>query len=260
LQELRAGQLIATALFDWLIIAVCWLVLSGNHYLLVEICAIVVIAGRFVALGSVLHDACHRRLGCEKTFRWWLVEGLAGWPISSTTAAMRYHHLRHHRWVGTALDPYRSPSIFGSKLKQPWLTLRGLLLPIAWTLRPIVGICSLIFPSLKLTYAKVFLHFIVLIVVLVYSLPFVTHVLIPLLIAGMLNAYRLSVEHKDSEEIKGSVKISDHTVSHQAGWLARLIIYPHNLGCHVAHHKHPTVAYSHLPEIEARLSLHDNYS
>ncbi|WP_455774175.1 fatty acid desaturase, partial [Burkholderia stabilis] len=101
----RPWRLVRYACIDWLGILMCWAAIRFVPNPFVYVAAVLLIAGRLQAFGVILHDACHlpaRRM----TLPLALVEALAGWTIGSSIAAMRYHHLRHHRAVGTAEDPY----------------------------------------------------------------------------------------------------------------------------------------------------------
>jgi fatty acid desaturase len=147
-----------TALSDWLAIACCWLAvaLTPASWWPLQSVWIVLIAGRLHALGVVLHDACHSRRRPEPAQVRWL-QLLAGYPITTTLAAMRHHHLRHHRDSCMAQDPYLKPG--ASERWWPALRARGqgLLLVPTWVLRSFVGCAALHWPALRNGYARVLL-------------------------------------------------------------------------------------------------------
>ena len=274
----RAPTLLFWAVVDWSIIAAGWWLLSAVDNVLVSIAAALMIAGRLHALGVILHDACHRP-SARKTPPWWLVEALAGWPIASTTDAMRYHHLRHHRYSGTAQDPYKRPLSGSDPLTLALLCLRGLLLPPWWTLRAVFAPIALAIPAARNVYGRAFLQdrscedlrnqaellrcaradlaqlaaqATVVALALGLGLPIVSHYLIPLLIAGVLNAHRLLREHTADELDKPTLPaVIATTRDSNAGWSGNWLLYPHNIGLHVAHHLQPGVAFVHLPDVEA---------
>jgi len=278
----NSSKLLFSALIDWSIIITAWFVINESSSNLVTVLAIVVIAGRIHALGAILHDACHANIR-RKTIRWYLVEALAGWPVSSTIEAMSYHHLRHHRYVGTQKDPYLPVLYNGKMLPKPLLYARGLLLPTWWTIRPVVGLFALIAPKLQSSYAFLFLqdrsrqnlyknnevikcakadlvqlsaHIALLIIIVIWQLPFLTTYLIPLHIAGVLNARRVALEHPQITDGKlYEIPISpkqqaDLTVSSGTGLLEKWFLSPHNMGLHIEHHRYPRVAYQHLPKVK----------
>lgn len=120
-----ARGLIRMTLEEWLQIGLLWAACLLAPIWMYPIWALL-LAGRFHALGVILHDATHMPLrGKPLSLRF--VEVLCGYPIASTLNAMRYHHLRHHRETGMATDPYHKP---GQKNFSWWATnlSRGLVL------------------------------------------------------------------------------------------------------------------------------------
>ena len=121
---------------EWALIVSLWTVMAlapGWTYPAVGL----LLAGRFHALGVILHDATHMPLR-RKTMAIRIVEGLCGYPIASTLNAMRYHHLRHHRDSGMDTDPYFK----GGTQSYAWWILnvaRGIALPPFWTVRAAGG-------------------------------------------------------------------------------------------------------------------------
>lgn len=277
----QAGTLLLWAGADWLLIFTGWWMLSSFNNVLVIAAATLLIAGRLHALGVILHDACHRP-SQPGSARWWLVDAVAGWPIASTTAAMRYHHLRHHRFSGTSQDPYKPPFAGTGPLTLALLSARGLLLPPWWALRAVVAPFALLWPAVRNAYGRAFLqdrsgrdlrnskelllcayadlaqltaHLVAALVVVRFDLPFVSHYLVPLLIAGVLNAHRVAVEHTNDEvcEATRSAVVAT-TRTNDAGWVGNWLLYPHNMGMHLAHHLQPGVSFVHLPKLQATLS------
>ncbi len=283
------NTLLRTAIVDWAVIVAAWLVMSATESVLVTVIGVLTIAGRLHALGAILHDAAHADIR-HKSMQWRLVEALAGWPISSTIDAMRYHHLRHHRYVGTHKDPYLPPKFRNKVLPMPLLYARGLLLPGWWTIRSVVGVLSLYWSQLQPGYARLFLqerseqtisnielnqcakadagqlcaHILVLGIIMVWQLPYLLTYLIPLHITGVLNARRLALEHPPVT--KGKIVEKPLPLKHQyeitldirAGWLENWLLTPHNLGLHAAHHRYPSVAYRHLPKCQGHAVRPDN--
>lgn len=276
----RASTLLGWALVDWLIIVAGWWLLSAVDSPYVTVGATLLVAGRLHALGVILHDACHRP-DAKKSPSSWLVEALAGWPIASTIDAMRYHHLRHHRYSGTAQDPYKRPLSGSDPLTLAVLCLRGLLLPPWWTLRAMFAPIALAFPDARNVYGRAFLQdrsgadlrdqpellrcaradlaqlavqATVISMAIGLELPIVSHYLVPLLIAGVLNAHRLVREHTADELDKPTLPaVIATTRNSSAGWVGNWLLYPHNIGLHVAHHLQPGVAFVHLRDVDARL-------
>src|SRR5262249_61139989 len=67
--------------------------------------AIIILAGRQLALAVLMHEAAHGTLFRAR----WANEHLADWlcarPVWSDTARYRRHHLGHHAHTGTERDP-----------------------------------------------------------------------------------------------------------------------------------------------------------
>jgi fatty acid desaturase len=265
--------LIAWALFDWAVIGAAWAAMALIDGPWIAVVGIVVVASRLHALGVILHDACHRRRRCRAR-GWRVVEALAGWPIASTIEAMRYHHLRHHAMSGTPTDPYHEPAHFRSFRRRHLLILRGALLPCWWTLRAVVAPGALLAPSFRTPYARAFLqdrsgrdlrHNAAVLAcaradivqlaaqsallgsAFAAGLPVIIFYLLPLTVAGILNARRVIYEHAwVLNERRSRRQMWETTVDHDIGRIGNAIFYPHNIGIHRIHHLYPTVSFVHL--------------
>jgi fatty acid desaturase len=277
LQAARPRSLLRAALLEWFWIGGCWLAMAHGPALLLPLWTLAV-AGRLHALGVVLHDACHlRRRHATPAVR--LVELLAGFPVMSTLAAMRYHHLRHHHHSGTSLDPYFKPG--ASDRIGPALLgrLRGLVLPLAWYLRAYLGCLALPVPGLRNIYAHVFLGdratgdlaqhaqvrrclraepaqalFFLALLPLAVARPGAVCIayVVPLCVAGLLNANRVIAEHlhvpcagRDMQSTLATTR------THAGGLLERAFLYPRHIGLHAVHHLHPGAAMQALPALHA---------
>lgn len=275
----RADWLIGWALADWAVIFACWALMVAFDNVIVLVLGIVVVASRLHALGVVLHDACHRP-SRRKTPSWWIVEALAGWPIGSTTEAMRYHHLRHHRLSGTPEDPYLHPLQDRGAWMRALLTARGALLPALWTSRAFVAPFALTVPAVRTFYGRTFLqdrsrkslrehpevvacaradlaqagaHLLAMALIIGYELPFISFYLMPWMLAGMLNARRVIVEHSTGNAGLSQESVLETTNTHDAGVILNALLYPHNIGLHQAHHRFPTVSFPRLRFLHQRL-------
>jgi fatty acid desaturase len=238
------------------------------------------IAGRFHALGVVLHDACHMRADRGSPAAR-VLELLAGYPIATTLAAMRYHHLRHHRFSGMPLDPYLKLGISASPLRRNLRRALGLLLVPAWILRCFYGTVALMVPAMRSSYAHRFLQdksgrsltfdpqvlnclraeprqalwfTLVAAAMWVYPAAVIAYYLIPLLIAGALNVNRVLVEHEHVHcADRRPETVLATTLTQDRGVLGRAFLFPHNIGFHQAHHLYPAVALECLPALDRYL-------
>lgn len=272
--------LLSWVIFDWSIIVASWTAMALSDRPEVVVIGIIVVASRLHALGAILHDACHRRRRPGSRL-WWLVEIFAGWPIASTIEAMRYHHLRHHAASGTPMDPYHSTVHARTAWRRYILTLRGAVLPFWWTLRAVIGPIALLLPSMRTPYGRAFLQdmsgcdlrsnaavaacaradiaqlagqTVVLGAAFAAGLPVLTYYLLPLILAGILNARRVVYEHAWlSSERRSRRHTWETTVDHDAGLLGNAILYPHNIGLHRIHHLYPAVSFIHLRKLARKL-------
>jgi fatty acid desaturase len=282
LQPARLSGLLRAAAADWLVIVACWGVLAFGGAWLAPF-AVLVIAGRLHALGVVLHDACHMRRSGDGA-GWRLLELLAGWPITTTLVAMRYHHLRHHRHSGTARDPYLKPGASHRWGPALWGRLRGLLLPPVWIVRTYVGTLALFVPGLRNVYARFLgersredlrqqpellaclraeppqaIFFLLLLpVALLEPRAFLVGYFLPLCLAGLCNANRVISEHVHVVvQGRGADRTVAHTVTHAGGAFDRLLLYPRSIGFHTVHHLHPMASMECLPALHAWYLRHD---
>lgn len=266
------------ALEEWTVIALCAMILvrlpnAVLPWLYPLVC--LVLAGRFHALGVLLHDASHMPLR-RKSVLAFAVEVLCGYPVASTIEAMRYHHLRHHRDSGMETDPYlkRGPA------RPLWWLLnvaRGALLIPFWTMRACFGAIALVVPPLRNTYGRVFLQdrthrdlrksaeliacaraelaqvigqAIIVAAIVAWPGPLTLGYLIPVTMAGVLSARRLLLEHTyERTTDRRPETIIATTRDNHVDWLGSLLLAPRNVGCHIVHHLHPQVGLEHLPRL-----------
>lgn len=247
---------------------------------IIYVLGLLLIAGRLQALGVILHDACHlppRR----RTIAFIIIEALAGWPIGSTISAMRYHHLRHHRAVCTPEDPYlHHHAARGGWIKRVMM-LRGALLPVWWPLRTLMAPLALVWPAFRPWYARGFLqerskrdlrqhpeviacaradlshciaYLLVITAIVHWQLPFFTYYGLPWILAGIMNANRVLIEHdhvENGERSQQAVWAMTHTCHY--GWLGKLVLFPRNIGFHQVHHVYPALALEHLPAVHRHI-------
>ncbi|MCB9742737.1 MAG: fatty acid desaturase [Alphaproteobacteria bacterium] len=271
-------RLLRDAVLDWAGIVACWVAMSHSPAWLYPLWALLA-ASRIHGLGVILHEACHMPL---RQMRWKarLLELLAGYPLASTIAAMRYHHLRHHRDSCMAQDPYAKPDLRGRPLLHAALWLRTLLILPAWTVRGFLGSLAVFIPALRAPYAKGLLqdrsgrddldrspevlacaraelpqalaHALLIAAAIAWPAPVLLYFVLPAAVASLLCGWRLLEEHSYvavHDRRLGSILAS--TRDHNTDWLGQLLFAPHNIGYHVAHHVHPQVAQENLPALSA---------
>ena len=268
--------LVRMAVEEWSFILLLWALMAvapGWAYWVL----LLPLAGRFHALGVILHDATHMPLR-RKTPGIRIVEALCGYPIATTLNAMRYHHLRHHRDSGMETDPYYKAGAQGPL----WWTLnvlRGLILVPFWTVRALAGACAYLIPAWRNVYARVFLQdrtqadlrhhrevidcaraeygqlaFQAALAALAVAYPgaVLWGYAVPVSVAGLLAARRVLIEHTyervSDRRIETTLVVTN---DNYLGWLGTLALAPRNIGYHIVHHIHPQVALTALPRLRA---------
>ncbi len=262
---------------EWLLLALIWAGMALAPAWAYPPLALLA-AGRLHALGIILHDACHMPQR-HKPLGMRLLELLCGFPMATTVNAMRYHHLRHHRDSGMPTDPYFKRNLQGRPLLWTLNTLRGLLLIPFWTVRPVFGVLALLRPGMRNAYGRVFLQdrsgeelthsrelldcaradlwqlgfqALVISALVVAPRPLVFAYVIPVSLTGLTAAWRLLVEHNYEPATDRRLETIFRTTNdHHLRWVDKLLLAPRNIGYHVAHHIHPQVCLTHLPEVRA---------
>lgn len=284
-QQLMAStppaRLIALALGDWAAIALLWFaawMIPAHARMWAYPMIVALIAGRLHALGVVLHDAAHMPRG-RKTPTLRVLEILAGYPIGTTMDAMRYHHLRHHRDLGRAGDPYLKSWVGRNRLRFWAMSLRYFLLAPLWILRAFYGSAAVYLRPLRNSYGRLFLQDrsgadltesaevlacareeLWQALFFAYAGGFAAfqgrwlalYYFVPLVVAGYLAGYRLLVEHRQESAAgeSGVRAIVQLTRNHHLGAAGRLLLAPHNVGYHLVHHLHPQAGLEQLPALQ----------
>lgn len=96
----------------WWAFVVNWGLIAGAFALVVRWpnpltvpIAVLVIAGRQLGLGILVHDCAHHALFRSARMNEIVGQALAGWPMNISLSAYRTYHLAHHRHAGTPMDP-----------------------------------------------------------------------------------------------------------------------------------------------------------
>lgn len=270
-------RLIRYSLTEWAVIVAVWVTMTFVRERWLYPVWLAILAGRFHALGVLLHDAVHmpfrrKRLAARA------LEILAGYPVGSTIEAMRYHHLRHHRNNGMPGDPYFKTSLPKDRLGLWLYSLRYLMLAPFWIVRGLYGTVAAFAPALRSSYARVFLQdrsgmhldsepevmacareepwqvlFHSGVVALAVRDPqwFLFSVVGPLMAAGFLVGRRLLTEHTYEPCSDRSTETTIRSTNdHHLGLAGHLFLAPRNVGYHRMHHLHPQVALENLPRLK----------
>lgn len=112
----------------WWTFAVNWGLIAAAFALailwpnpLTLLAAVLIIAGRQLGLGILVHDCAHHAMFKARRTNEAAGQWLAGVPINLSLAAYRTYHLKHHRYAGTPDDP---DLVFVAKYPIPRASLR----------------------------------------------------------------------------------------------------------------------------------------
>lgn len=94
------------------IVAANWAIIAGAFALVIAwpnpltiVLAVLLIAGRQLGLGIIVHDTAHHALFASRQTNERVGQWLAGHPMNTSLAKYRNYHLKHHRFAGTPQDP-----------------------------------------------------------------------------------------------------------------------------------------------------------
>jgi fatty acid desaturase len=90
---------------NWGLIALAFAMAIAWPNPLTIVAAVLIIGGRQLGLGILVHDCAHHALFRTSRMNMAVGQWLAGWPMDISVSAYRTYHLAHHRHAGTPLDP-----------------------------------------------------------------------------------------------------------------------------------------------------------
>lgn len=100
--NLRGAWTIAV---NWAIIAFAFALAIAWPNPLTIVLAVLLLAGRQLGLGIIVHDCAHHALFASRRANEIAGQWLAGYPMNTSLAKYRSYHLKHHRFAGTPQDP-----------------------------------------------------------------------------------------------------------------------------------------------------------
>lgn len=260
----------------WLLIALAF-VFASWHWVGVLL-AVVLLGGRQLSLAVLMHEASHRTLFHSR----WLNEVLGRWllgaPVGFDLARYRRHHWLHHHHTGTEQDPDLGlvtpyPVSAGSlarKLARDLTGIAGLRRVVALVAMDLgllefaAGTGTGWTPPEQRRFSQVIARLPRLLPPLITNgalfgvLGLVGRPDLYLVwVAAYLTTFSLFFRLRSIAEHACTTPGADpwtNTRSMHAGFLARLLVAPHNVGLHLEHHVAPSVPYHRLPEVNRMLA------
>jgi fatty acid desaturase len=256
---------------QWLVIlaAITAATLTGS--LLSDFVAIVVIATRQHALAVLMHDASHHLLHRNKMINDIVSNLCLSFPLFISTDRYRRHHLRHHRYLNSDLDPDRNDSVLPESRKALMLQLAADLLGVgavgALTTMSYFSVLDAMFKPLsaadglpRLEKCLAFPFFISIPIIVIASGVWwqaLIFWIVPMLTAlPPILRLRALAEHgacSDAHQLD-----SARTVD--ASLVERLLFAPCNVNYHLEHHLYPSVPFYHLPALSRLLREQENFA
>lgn len=91
--------------FNWLVIVGCFFVLASSLHWLFKVVALLLIGGRQLGLGILLHECSHQAFFSTVRLNRFVGHWFAGMPMLIPFDFYRPYHLKHHAKTGTEEDP-----------------------------------------------------------------------------------------------------------------------------------------------------------
>lgn len=240
--------------------------------------ALMILAGRQLALAILMHDASHRSLFKTKQLNTILTDWLCARPIWNDLQKYRQHHLRHHAKTSLAEDPDLSlvagfpipKASLWRKFRRDLTGITGIkfmlgrllmdLELLEWT----VSNDQKKIPVQNRSYRKFSMNLlrnssgaVITNLALYLALRQCGHGKLYLLwIGAYLTPFPLFLRIRSMAEHAGMQSSSNalsNTRTTQAGWLARSFVAPIHVNFHQEHHLMATVPYFRLPQLHRLL-------
>lgn len=265
-------------LSTWSIIAGAFALVAWRPHPLTIAIALVVLGGRHMALGVLVHESAHRSLFASRRLGAWVGTWLCAAPSGNHVELYRAHHLAHHAHAGTPRDPDRSlidpfPVTRASMARKLLRDLTGLT-----GLRRVVAVVLMDLGVLRYTAAASTERIdqrgrtatdvlrcavtnlgptLLANAVLLGILVALGHAELYLLwVASYLTTYSLFLRIRSIAEHACTEEGDDpflNTRTTRANWLARLTVAPHGVNHHLEHHLLMTVPYFRLGRLHRLL-------
>ena len=229
--------------FDWLvIIGIFWITAHFPNPLTI-ILAVILLGGRQLALGIIVHETGHRSLFTDQKINDICGNWLAGyWVFSDKDAYMR-NHLKHHQFTGTPEDPdlpnYKDYPVSTNSLKRK--ITRDLTAQVGWRRMTSVARSIARLPRLKPNIRQTVsrslaLNLTMLLVMSALGVPWLFLLWITAFMTShmLVTRIRQIAEHAAVDHFNLDVRFNTRTI--YTSPMERLLIAPHQINFHLEHH------------------------
>lgn len=284
LSRLRPTYFTLNLLGNWLVIVACialWM--STSNLWLWPVLAFL-ISTRQQALGLLVHDVAHYRYMRRTRVADAICNLMMAFPLLYNVQEYRRHHLNHHRYLNSELDPDWMQKVNREEYATPmtrWRMFRRML----WAagggglyemLRYLLFFYKKDFkktatavlekPEVKKSKGlspgqMMALYYIVILGVLIWTGCWKVYLVMWLL--PMLTVLMGLLELRSLTEHIGFVDDGTHYTksrSVRSSWLEGFLLNPHNAHYHLEHHMFPSVPFYNLPSLHAHLMTTGEFS
>ena len=265
LSTLKPWKSLLIILLEWLIIMACILIHKSYPSTIVYLFVWFIIATRFYAMYSLIHEAIHYSITRNKIWNDIIAQIFLGFPLLISLNEMRENHLTHHKYLQTEQDPemkhllYKEFHFPSSKYQLMQLFLLDIT-GINFVYYKLLKLYNLIFHfNSKNKWILIETAIFGTILIFAYHFGFAKYLILYWLIPyatfyQLLNRIRLSTEHFNVDEANPF-----KTRSVVPTLIEKLIFTPYNLGYHLEHHLYPTIPFYNLPKLHSLLIKNEVY-
>jgi len=265
LSTLKPWKSLLIILLEWLIIMACILIHKSYPSTIVYLFVWFIIATRFYAMYSLIHEAIHYSITRNKIWNDIIAQVFLGFPLLISLNEMRENHLTHHKYLQTEQDPemkhllYKEFHFPASKYQLMQLFLLDIT-GINFVYYKLLKLYNLIFHfNSKNKWILIETAIFGTILIFAYHFGFAKYLILYWLIPyatfyQLLNRIRLSTEHFNVKEANPF-----KTRSVVPSLIEKLIFTPYNLGYHLEHHLYPTIPFYNLPKLHSLLIKNETY-
>lgn len=254
-------------LFDWAVIIGIFFVTAMFPNPLTILLAVILLGGRQLGLGVIVHETGHRTLFPTQAVNDFCGRWLAGyWVFSDKDAYMRVH-LKHHQNAGTADDPdlnnYKSYPVTHTSLRRK--IMRDLTGQLGWRriksiVRSVQNIGELKPEARQTLLRSLAVNAFMLIVLAAFGQAWLYLLWVAAFMTShmLVTRIRQIAEHAAvPDQFSPDTRMNTRTL--YINWLERLLIAPHQVNYHLEHHLMASVPIYRLRELHEILLTKGHY-
>lgn len=256
--DLRATGIV---LYDWAVITALFTLAALFPNPVVYLLVIIVMGGRQMALGVLVHETGHKTLFSSPRVNEFVGTWLSGYWVFSDKDAYMKGHLEHHRQAGTANDPdlknYQAYPVTTTSFRRK--VIRDLTGQLGWRRIKSIGRSLLNLDKLRPAARKTLLRSVgVNAALLLFFILIGQWVLYALWIIAFMTTHMLITRIRQVAEHAAVPDLYDldprlNTRTLHISWLEKLLVADHDLNYHLEHHMLASVPIYRLRELHELL-------